>query len=81
VAVELVINPANISLGLYAGITIDGVVGYTYGIEYTTDLTNTNSWQNLTNVTLTQPVELWVDRSVNVHAPGVEKRFYRVTNQ
>lgn len=79
-AAQLVVNPANISLGLYAGITIEGVPGYTYGIEYTTDLTDTNSWQSLTNVTLTQPVELWVDHSVNVHAPGVEKRFYRVTS-
>ena len=40
---QLVVDPANIALGLYAGITIDGVPDYTYGIEYTTDLTDTNS--------------------------------------
>jgi hypothetical protein len=75
-------RPASIvRCGRNAASTIDGVVGYTYGIEYTTDLTDTNSWQNLTNVTLTQPLELWVDRSVNVSAPGNPKRFYRVTNQ
>ena len=78
-AAQLVVNSANISLGLYAGITIKGVVGCTYGIEYTTDLTDTNSWQSLTNVTLTQPVELWVDRSVNVQT--TQSRFYRVTSQ
>jgi hypothetical protein len=76
---QLVVNPANISLGLYAGITIEGVPGYTYGIEYTTDLQNTNSWQSLTNITLSQPVEIWVDTNVNV--PTALKRFYRVTSQ
>ena len=76
---QLVINPANISLGLYAGITIEGVAGYTYGIEYTTDLQNTNSWQSLTNITLTQPVQIWADTSTNVLTSP--KRFYRVTSQ
>ena len=76
---QLVVNPANISLGLYAGITIEGTAGYTYGIEYTTNLQDTNAWQSLTNITLTQPVEIWVDTSVNV--PTSAKRYYRVTNQ
>lgn len=74
---QLVINPANISLGLYAGITIDGVPGYTYNIQSTSDLTDTNSWVTITNLTLTQPVEIWVDTSVNVH--GSPRRFYRVS--
>ena len=30
---RLVVNPAGISLGLYPGVTIDGVVGKTYGIS------------------------------------------------
>ena len=76
---QLVVNPANISLGLCAMITIEGVVGYTYGIEFSTDLQNTNSWQNLTNITLTQPVEIWADTSANVLT--TTKRFYRVTSQ
>lgn len=59
---QLVVNPANISLGLYAGVTIEGVPGYTYGIQYTTDLRDTNSWITATNLTLSQPVELWVDQ-------------------
>ncbi len=75
---ELVVNPANISLGLYAGVIIDGTAGYTYGIEYATNLT-TPTWNSLTNVTLTQPVQIWVDTSVNV--PNAPKRFYRVTSQ
>lgn len=76
---QLVVNPANISLNLYAGITIDGTVGYTYGIEYTTNLQDPNAWQSLTNVTLSQPVELWVDTSVP--ATANPKRYYRVTGQ
>ena len=75
---QLVVNPANISLGLYAGITVDGVPGFTYGIQYSSDLTDTNSWVTLTNLTLTQPVEVWMDPSVDVHAAGAIKRFYRV---
>ena len=74
----LVVNPANVSLGLFAGVIIDGTAGYTYGIEYTTNLQNA-IWQSLTNVTLSQSVEIWVDTSVNVAT--VPKRFYRVTSQ
>lgn len=44
VPAQLVVNPANISLAMYAGVTIDGVPGYTYGIQYSTDLRDTNSW-------------------------------------
>jgi len=47
----LTMNPAGVSLALYAGVTIDGVPGLTYGIQYTTDLSNTNSWQGAANVT------------------------------
>lgn len=74
----LVVNPANVSLGLFAGVIIDGTTGYTYGIEYTTNLQNA-TWQSLTNITLTQPVQIWVDTSVKV--TDAPKRFYRVTNQ
>jgi len=66
-------------MGVYAGITIDGVAGYTYGIDYTTDLTATNSWLTLTNLTLTLPVETWVDLSVDVRS--TKARYYRVTAQ
>jgi hypothetical protein len=75
---DLVVNPAEVSIALYAGITIHGTIGYNYGIEYATNLQNA-VWQYLTNVTLSQPTEIWVDTSV----PAAERarRFYRVTNQ
>jgi hypothetical protein len=76
---QLVINPANTSLGFYAGITIDGVPGYTYGIESSTNLSDLNAWVAITNVTLIQPVQLWIDTSVESRAPGNNGRFYRVT--
>ena len=73
---QLIVNPANIDLGLYAGITINGAAGYSYNIQYTTDLTMTNSWVSLTNLTLPGPVELWVDMTTN--AAATHRRFYRV---
>ena len=73
---QLVLNPAGTGLGLYAGITISGAAGYTYEIQYSTDLRVTNSWVSLTNRILEQPVELWVDITTN--AAETQKRFYRI---
>ncbi len=73
---QLVVNPADVDLGLYAGISIGGVAGYSYVIQYSTDLTDTNSWLTLTNLTLQQPVELWVDTTTN--AAATHMRFYRI---
>jgi hypothetical protein len=72
----LVVNPAGLSVGMCASLTVQGVVGYSYIIQYTTDLTATNSWTTLTNLTLEQPVELWVDTSTN--ALTTSHRFYQV---
>jgi hypothetical protein len=71
----LVVNPAGTSLGIYAGVTLTGVAGYSYIIQYTTDLRETNSWVTLTNLTLDQPVEIWVDTTANALAT---RRFYQV---
>ena len=70
----LTVNPAGVSLALYAGITIDGVVGLTYGIQYSTDLSNTNGWRGMVNVTLTTATELWFD----VQPANQPRRYYRV---
>ena len=70
----LTVNPAGVSIALDSGVTIDGVVGLTYGIQYTTDLSNTNSWTGLANVTLGVPTQLWFD----VQAATQPKRYYRV---
>jgi hypothetical protein len=57
----LTMNPAGVSLALYSGITIDGVVGLTYGIQGNADLSNTNGWRGMANVTLGTPTHLWFD--------------------
>ena len=73
---QVVVNPANISLGLFAGVIIQGTIGYNYIIQSTTNLNNPNSWNTLTNLTLTSPVQIWNDDSTDVHL-GPQK-FYRV---
>ena len=72
---HLIVNPAGVSLGMYAGLTIDGSTGKTYAIQFST---NFISWVTLTNVTLTDPVLLWVDTNINVSAPGHVSGSYRV---
>jgi hypothetical protein len=70
--------PVTLSIGLAeasAGVIISGMVGYTYALQYTTNLSDLNGWTTLTNLTLQQPVEVWVDTSVNPAA--TPKRFYR----
>lgn len=75
---EVVVNPAGVSVGLYPGVTVGGVVGYNYIIQRTADLGNTNSWVTMTNMTLTQPLELWVDTSVDASLPANPYHFYQV---
>ena len=75
---QVAVYPAGVSLGLYPGITIDGVVGYNYTIRRTTDLSNTNAWVTMTNLTLAQPVELWVDTNVDASLPANPKHVYEV---
>ena len=77
-AYQVVVNPANVSLGLFAGVIIQGTVGYTYNIQASTDLSATNSWLTLTNLTLAAPVEIWNDNSSDVHNPSTPQKFYRV---
>ena len=60
-------------------LTIQGTPGYSYRIESSTNLANVNAWQLLTNLTLVQPVELWLDTSVKALAPGNNGRHYRVS--
>jgi hypothetical protein len=40
------------------------------------DLTVTNAWVTLTNLTLPEPAELWVDPTTN--AATTHRRFYRI---
>ena len=77
-AAQVIVNPAAISLGFYPGLTISGTVGYSYIIQSSADLTDSNAWGTLTNLTLTEPVQLWVDTNVDASSPFNSKYFYRV---
>ena len=70
----LTVNPAGVAIALYPGVRIDGVVGLTYGIQFTTNLADTNSWLGLTNLTFSAATEIWYD---SVPA-SLSQRFYRV---
>jgi len=74
-AANLTVKPAGVSIATYAGLTIDGVVDQTYGIQATTDLSNASGWSGVANVTLTQPTQIWYDSQSTAQQ---SKRFYRV---
>jgi len=74
----LIINAAGISMGLYPGITIAGVVGNTYGIQYTTNLFQSTAWITVTNLTLTDAVQLWVDTNPDAMVGTAPHRTYRI---
>jgi len=58
---------ANLSVGRYAGVTIDGVAGQMYGIQYSADLNNPAAWRGLANVTLSAPKQTWFDSNPRRH--------------
>ena len=69
-------SPAGLSLELYAGLSITGVVGTVYSVEYVTDLAQTNTasaWRCLEYLQLSASPYLWADKS----APATGRRFYR----
>ena len=62
-----------LELQSYPGLTIHGVLGRTYSIEYANDPAGSEGWTGLTNVVLTANPYLWFDR----HGGGLSRRFYR----
>jgi hypothetical protein len=65
-------------IGLYPGVTISGEVGYDYLIQSTTNLNDPGAWITITNVTLTEATQLWVDTNECVSTPTHVLRYYRV---
>ncbi len=66
-------TPPVLDMHLYAGMTITGVVGTVYSIEYVTDLAQTNAWAPLTNLVLPTSPYLWLDAG----CPATGQRYYR----
>ena len=63
----------DLAIHSYAGLTISGIVGHAYRIEYTNSLQATNNWQTLTNLLLPESPHVWID----LQSAGTAKRFYR----
>jgi hypothetical protein len=75
---QVVVNVAGVSLGFSPTLTISGVPGFTYVIQSTTNLENPNAWVTLTNMTLVQPVQLFIDTTVDASSPFNPLHFYKV---
>jgi hypothetical protein len=75
---QVVVNPAGVFLGLYPGVTIIGAAGYNYVVQRTANLGDTNSWVTVGTLTLTQPIQLWVDTNIDVSLPGNPQNYYRI---
>jgi hypothetical protein len=64
-----VVSGANLGIGTFAGVTINGAVGRTYQIQSSPDL---NSWTTRTTLLLTSSPYLWIDQN-----PISGNNFYR----
>jgi hypothetical protein len=76
VARIVVAPPPTLSLSLYPGVTIDGIQGLHYRVEYRTDLDPPNTWRLLQDISSLPSATYLVYDPTPATAP---KRFYRVT--
>lgn len=67
-----------LSIGLYPGLTLRGIAGKSYQIEYLQNLRSSN-WTTLTTLTLVEATQLWFDADNNVSSGAHPRRFYRAT--
>jgi hypothetical protein len=58
----------------YAGLTIKGIPGHTYRIDYLNQFQSGTNWQTLTNLVLPATPHIWID----YESPAAAKRYYRV---
>jgi len=73
-------EPAQLNIGLYAGIDIRGTTGATYRVEFTTDLpaAPSTNWTVLTNIVLPSSPYFYLDRE---SAASRGTRLYRAVAQ
>lgn len=65
------VTPANLSIGTYAGVTITGIVGRTYQIQSSPDM---STWSTRATILLTSSPYLWIDQN-----PVSGNQFYQAT--
>jgi len=80
-AYQVAVDPAVLTLGFYPGLTITGSVGNSYLIQRSSNLGNATNWQTVSSLTLYQPVELWIDTSVDASSPLNTIYFYQAIPQ
>jgi formylglycine-generating enzyme required for sulfatase activity len=62
-----------LDISAYAGVRIEGAIGRTYTIYFTTNLAPTATWQRLGALVLTNASQVWID----FDSPKAHRRFYR----
>jgi hypothetical protein len=70
-------KPSVVFSGFSPTLTITGSVGYLYFIQRSANIADTNAWVTVTNLTLTQPVQIWADMGIDASSPFNSKYFYR----
>lgn len=71
---RLLVFDACVGVNMYAGLSITGIVGRTYCVQYATNIAATNNWIPLATNTLSMPYWLFID----TESPFQPGRFYRV---
>ena len=73
---EISSNPIKtVNIGIYAGVQIQDYSNQVCGIQYCTNLSNTNQWQGLTNIVPDSASFIWVDTTKTASSG---QRFYRI---
>ena len=78
---EATVVPAVVTLGFAPTLTIKGAAGDRYLIQRSSDLSSSNNWKTVSSVTLTQPVQIWVDTNIDAASPFNNRYFYQLTPQ
>jgi Immunoglobulin I-set domain len=69
------LNVSFARIASYAGLTIDGIPGRTYRVEFLDAVGSLQQWQALTNFVLPSSPFIWID----YETPAVPRRFYRAS--
>lgn len=64
-----------VKIASYAGLTIEGIPGRTYRMEYLNAMEPSTAWHTLTNLVLPISPYIWID----YETPSVPQRFYRAS--
>ena len=75
---QVVVNPANATIGTCPMIYLTGTAGYSYAIQTSTNLANSNSWGTVTNIILSTASTIWTDTGTDTSKPQNPLKYYRV---